>query len=310
MAPTLVASRTALPPGGALRLRPGKAGSAAPAGVEEHAPTLATACAALPPGGALRLRPGKAGSAAPARGCGDQPVLGVVVPTLVASLPARVRGFTLIELLVALAAMALMAGLSWRGLDGMVRAQAQLQQRADAVLTLQAGLTQWAADLDSLLQLPQTTTLDWDGRSLRIVRRSADAPGSGLLVVAWARRSMEGTGQWLRWQSAPVSTQTELQAAWAKAGQWAQNPGDDEKRREVRITPLEEWQVFYFRGNAWTNPLSSDSATQVQGSEKPAPVNVALPDGVRLVLTLAPSEAINGVLTRDWVRPIVGGNKS
>jgi hypothetical protein len=31
------------------------------------APTLATSCAALPPGEALRLRPGKAGSAAPAR---------------------------------------------------------------------------------------------------------------------------------------------------------------------------------------------------------------------------------------------------
>ncbi len=30
------------------------------------APTLATACASLPSGGALRLRPGGAGSAAPA----------------------------------------------------------------------------------------------------------------------------------------------------------------------------------------------------------------------------------------------------
>jgi len=34
VAPTLVASRTALPPGGALRLRPGEAGSAAPAGLK------------------------------------------------------------------------------------------------------------------------------------------------------------------------------------------------------------------------------------------------------------------------------------
>ncbi len=34
-APTLVAARTTLPPGGALRLRPGRAGSAAPAGREE-----------------------------------------------------------------------------------------------------------------------------------------------------------------------------------------------------------------------------------------------------------------------------------
>ena len=33
-------------------------------------PTLPTACGSLPPEGALRLRPGEAGSAAPAGGCG------------------------------------------------------------------------------------------------------------------------------------------------------------------------------------------------------------------------------------------------
>src|SRR3982750_459636 len=57
MAPTLVASRTTLPPGGALRLRPGKAGSAAPAG-EDGAPTLVNAslrrAAPFMGGGALR----------------------------------------------------------------------------------------------------------------------------------------------------------------------------------------------------------------------------------------------------------------
>ena len=119
---------------------------------------------------------------------------------------ARARGFTLIELLVAIGVMALMAVLSWRGLDGMTRAQSQLQQRADGVLTLQAGLAQWAADLDALVQLPQTPALDWDGRGLRITRRSTTAPDSGLLVVAWARRNVDGTGQWLRWQSLPVQT--------------------------------------------------------------------------------------------------------
>lgn len=40
VAPTLVASRTALPPEGALRLRPGKAGSVAPAGEEMLITTL------------------------------------------------------------------------------------------------------------------------------------------------------------------------------------------------------------------------------------------------------------------------------
>ncbi|WP_332776018.1 xanthine dehydrogenase small subunit [Polaromonas sp.] len=45
------------------------------------APTLATSCAALPPEGALRLRPGKAGSAAPAgREAEDSPTLAAFQP--------------------------------------------------------------------------------------------------------------------------------------------------------------------------------------------------------------------------------------
>jgi general secretion pathway protein J len=230
------------------------------------------------------------------------------------SRPAQARGFTLIELLVALAAMAIMAGLSWRGLDGMVRAQAQIQQRADSVLTLQAGLTQWSSDLDALAQLPRTPTLDWDGRGLRIIRRNTVRPGDGLLVVAWSRRNVNGTYQWLRWQSPPQFSKGSLQTAWERAAQWAQNPGDAEKRDEVRITPLENWQIFYFRGNAWTNPLSSDNtstpAAPIRGAPQAVDTDLALPDGVRLVLTLPAGEAINGNLTRDWVRPALVGAKS
>lgn len=226
----------------------------------------------------------------------------------------QARGFTLIELLVALAAMAVMAGLSWRGLDGMTRAQAQIKQRADAVLTLQAGLTQWSADLEALAQLPRTPTLDWNGRGLRIVRRSTVRPGDGLLVVAWSRRNVNGTDLWLRWQSPPQFSRGALQTAWERAAQWAQNPGDAEKQDEVRITRLAQWQIFYYRGNAWTNPLSSDNASAPVAPTRGAPQAVAndmaLPDGVRLVLTLPAGEAINGTVTRDWVRPALSGPKS
>ena len=234
----------------------------------------------------------------------------MMAPTLVS---ARLRGFTLIELLVAIGILALMAGLSWRGLDGMSRAQTQLQQRADTVLTLQAGLSQWAADLDAMIQLPNTPAVDWDGRALRIVRRSTASSGEGLLIVAWSRREIDGAGQWLRWQSPPVQTRGDLQTAWARAAQWAQNASEEDKKLEVRVAALDQWKVFYFRADAWTNPLSSDSAAvpppPTRAASAAAPTDAVLPDGVRLVLTLPPNDAFVGTLTRDWARLTLGGGK-
>jgi len=225
------------------------------------------------------------------------------------------RGFTLVELLVALFAMALLAVMSWRGLDGMTRAQVQIEARADEVLTLQIGLSQWAADLDSVIQLPQEPALNWNGRVLRMTRRGTATPADGVLVVAWTRRIVDGRGTWLRWQSPQVISRGDLEAQWQRADIWSQNPGDDERRGEVAVTALDEWQIFFFRENAWTNPQSSDvsAAPAVPGAPPPATPNVAtpvLPDGVRVVLTLPPGQAISGTLTRDWVRPTLAANKS
>jgi len=222
------------------------------------------------------------------------------------------RGFTLIELLVAISLMALMTVLSWRGLDGISRSQIRLQQQSDDVLALQATLAQWGADLDAMAEQPGTPSLDWDGRALRILRRSSAEPGEGLRVVAWAQRSLDGQGQWLRWQSPPLLTRGALELAWQKAQVWAQTPGADDLTREVRTVALDQWQIFYYRGNAWSNPLSSadNAAAAPRSASAPSPgATLAVPDGVRLVLTLSPGQAINGTLTRDWVRGTIGGGK-
>jgi general secretion pathway protein J len=221
------------------------------------------------------------------------------------------RGFTLIELLVAISIMAVMAVLSWRGLDGMTRAQAQMRQHSDEVLTLQAGLAQWGVDLDALARQPGIPTLDWDGRALRVVRRSAAQSGEGLTVVAWSRRNIGGVGQWLRWQSPSVTTRGNLQLAWQKAALWAQNPSDEDRLREVQIVPLDQWQIFYYRGGAWSNPLSSEGAGNAAvgiGAEAGGGFQT-LPDGVRLVLQLPAEQAISGQITRDWVKPGLGGGQ-
>jgi general secretion pathway protein J len=218
----------------------------------------------------------------------------------------RARGFTLVELLVALFVMALLAALSWRGLDGMVRAKETTEARADDVLTLQVGLQQWTADLDAIEQLYGMKALEWNGRVLRLTRRSTASVTDGVLVVAWTRRDVNGTPMWLRWQAAPVTTRGELEQAWQRADLWAQNPGDEDRAREVAVVPLQDWQIFYFRENAWTNPQSSPVTTDTILAAGNA---AQLPDGVRLVLTLPAGRAVSGVITRDWVRPQLGGGK-
>ena len=224
----------------------------------------------------------------------------------------RARGFTLVEMLVALFVMALLAMLSWRGIDGMVRAQQQTAGRADEVLALQTGLAQWTADLDAIIQLPQQSAIEWNGRVLRLTRRGTASVSDGVRVVAWARR--EGQGR--RWQAAALTTRGEVEAAWQQADTWASSPSAPLLRQEVAIVPLEEWQLFYFRGDSWTNPQSSDATTgvlvpgmtgvRVAGARTAAVV----PDGVRIVLQLPAGGALAGTLTRDWVNPAVGGGKS
>jgi general secretion pathway protein J len=219
-------------------------------------------------------------------------------------------GFTLIELLVALSVMAVLAVLGSRALDGMTRAQAQLQQRADQVLALQAGLGQWEADLAAVYETRRVSALDFDGRALRLTRRDVFQPDA-LRVVAWSQRSLGGQLRWLRWQSPPLMTRGELDTAWLQAAAWAQNPDDAARRAEVTIADIERWQIYFYRGDAWTNPLSTAISGGTANTVTPgSPALGDVPDGVRLELTLASGQALSGRITRDWVRPVLGGSKS
>ena len=109
-----------------------------------------------------------------------------------------------------------------------------------------------------------------------------------------------------------MRTRAQWQEAWAQAAQWARTPGDAERRYEVALIPIDGWQVFYYRGGAWSNALSSAGTPQgaAPGVGQGADPSSAIPEGIRLQLTLSPGGALSGQLVRDWVSPFAGGRRT
>lgn len=231
-------------------------------------------------------------------------------------------GFTLIEVLVALALMALLAGMGWQGLSGLLRAREQTTARVDASARVYTALAQWRADLDAMQVIPHIDPggVRWDGRVLRWVRRSVLTTPMGaegdLQVVAWRLEN----GLWRRWLSAPAKSPTELRQAW----QMALNPppNDTTGSAQWAVLPLQSWRLVYFRDNAWTHPLSSDGQTPPMPSRPggiPLPTSAppvgaqphtapnaqpnTPPDAIRLILEFGPDSPYSGPLTGDWIRP-------
>ena len=189
----------------------------------------------------------------------------------------RARGFTLVEVLVALLIMAILAAMGWQGIDGMVRAREMSQGASERTLRMTTLMAQWEQDLASVYDNPAAPAISFDGATLRVVRRAL----TGAQVVAWSLRE----GIWRRWTSPVVATAAELQQAWLASQQLL----GTEPTQVKLLDGVSEWQVYLYRGNAWTNAQSTGDvvpALPVQRS--------AVPNGVRLVLSVAQRR-----LTRD-----------
>ena len=121
----------------------------------------------------------------------------------------RARGFTLVEVLVALAVMAVLSGLAWRGVDAMVRAREAGEAAAQRALRLSTAVAQWEQDLQAVFPTGRVPALRFDGATLRLTREMPQ----GVQVVAWSWRG----GAWTRWASPPATRDDELLAAWQRS---------------------------------------------------------------------------------------------
>ena len=220
----------------------------------------------------------------------------------------RSTGFTLVEVLVALLVMAILAGLAWQALDGVVRARDDSQGRIDRTVRLATVLTQWEQDLQAVHDTEAVPALAFDGQTLRLTRRS----DGGVQLVAWAVRN----NQWQRWAGPTLANTGELQEAWLRSQQLlGTEPGT-----VLLAEDASQWQIYFARDGQWSNAQSTGNLVLSQqaqpppapaapdlpaspGAPAPAPppptpaapvLREALPEAVRLQVTLG-----GQVLTRD-----------
>ena len=164
-------------------------------------------------------------------------------------------GFTLVEVLVALLIMAVMAGMGWQGVASMGRARVFGAAATERTLRVAALVDQWEQDLQSVYNSPAVPGLQFDGASMRIARRTE----GGVQIVVWSLRS----GQWQRWASPPTTRRAALSQAWLSSQQ-LQGREPEQLRLLDGVT---DWQVYFYRGQGWSNAQSSGDLV----TEAPAP---------------------------------------
>ena len=207
------------------------------------------------------------------------------------------RGFTLIEVLVALLIMALMAVMAWRGLDAIIRTRDISQAKLEQTMRLQTVMGQWEQDLLNVQDALTIPALRFDGATLRLTRRRPE----GMQVVAWSKQGKD----WTRWESAVTQSSDALLASYQYSLQLqANSPG-----LVHAVDGVSGWQLYFYRGNAWSNAMSSDDAAPAPSAGASGAVgagsvprtSVAPPTGVKLALQFEEGSGWSGALNRTVV---------
>lgn len=208
---------------------------------------------------------------------------------------APADGFTLVEVLVALTIMAVLAAMSFRGIDALSHAREGAQTATDRTLKLNSGMSQFEYDMSQIVNTEVVQAIDFHGGTLRVTRRTPD----GIVLVVW---SLQG-GRWQRWASAPLVRIADLQEQWLRSQQWSTLAD----RAVPILDNVTDFQVYCFRGG-WSNCQSSGNVVVVNapasGASSPAsaPDNgksqTVAPTGIQIVLTLP-----GGTLVRERELP-------
>lgn len=191
--------------------------------------------------------------------------------------------------MVALLILSVMAGMAWKGVDGMVKARDVSEESLRRTLRLQSVMAQIQVDLAAVTDTGIVPSVEFDGAFLRLTRA---APEGGMMVVAWGLRG----DRWLRWASPPAMSVAALEQQWART----RTLQEAEPGVLTVLQGVTQWQVYFHRGGAWSNAQSSAGPGQGASLGQALQRDPA-PKAVRVLITFDPSSGWEGAISRDML---------
>ena len=209
---------------------------------------------------------------------------------------ATARGFTLIEMMVAITVLSIIAVLSWRGLDGVLRTREEVSKRITTQRALQAVFAQIDADLrdaarDPVAESPLLGVVAGPGELL--VLRQTPLPETGALRYQLVRYRVQFNA--LVRSARTVTTPAQIDAMLAEP-QW---PDD---ANQVLADEVIDFGLRVWSAQGWVDAPGDGAAglDRAQALSKLMQATVPVAQGVQVSLETAAGERfVRASLVRD-----------
>lgn len=218
----------------------------------------------------------------------------------------REQGFALVEVIVAIAIMALVGLMAWRGMDAMIRGRETIERRSNQDAEYSQLVRQFEKDCQEILRHDELAALSAQG---------ANSVAAGAKNIWWVRRyRADNQDSWMivgygmsaaglqRWTSSPLLRRTDVGALWAGISR------DPDLNSSDLLVSLEVPTIVRQGFQVQTSIVSGAGSSGISASGTGKPVSSAVTSPVASASSSDPTAVSNiypdpqGLVMQWWMK--------